>query len=30
MKQILQSFKSGETTIQDLPVPDLKRGTCIN
>lgn len=26
MKQIIQSFKSGETSLEDVPVPEVKKG----
>ena len=29
MKQIIQSFKTGETVLEELPVPKVKRGTVL-
>jgi hypothetical protein len=26
MKQIIQSFKTGETTLEEVPAPQVKRG----
>ena len=26
MKQIIQSFKTGETILEDVPAPQVKRG----